>query len=435
MTPTPSPGASTSASTRKSATDIALLDVGIGDEPVHMRYEFVREVVEPLDMYELPSADLEPYIALIITGNVDQELLYRERRKIRDFLDAGKVLVFSGHLLHPWLPGAGTFIPKEIRSSRDYAIKIATPHPIFEGVKEEDLTFRRGVAGFFARGHNPPPEGAEVLLELAGGEPVVYVDRRSTKGVILAHSGYDLLAHGLDRLYDDGAPRTTASRIGPAAPGLDPDGRSRRMKRLAAVYNGSAAHHRTLKESKYRRWISGTIYLPELPGANLTGYDGLLIPERSHKGKLDDAADTVLAYLERGGTVLVFGGGEHPPKWIPGLKWEHRPTNYYWWWLEPDADNGVRIARPDHRLFDHIGIEDATWHYHGVLHPPEGAETLITLRDEGALLYLDRVSTLGTLLISTLDPISHYGSYFMPATERFLDGFLLWVVEDLLQRS
>lgn len=206
------------------------------------------------------------------------------------------------------------------------------------------------------------------------------------------------------------------------------------MKRLAAVYNGSAPHHRTLNEPKYRRWLSDIIYLPDLPNADLSSFDGLLIPERSHRGKLNDASQQVLAYLDSGGCVLVFGGGEHPPSWVPGMKWEHRPTNF-WWWLEPDADNGVRIARPDHSLFNHIGLEDATWHYHGVLHPSEGAETLISLRDEGALLYIDRVSTPGTLLVSTLDPISHYGSYFMPATERFLDGFLPWVVGDLLGRE
>lgn len=214
MTPTPS----TSDLTRtamQTTTDIALLDVGINDRPLHMKYDFVREVVEPLDMYDLPSVDLGRYIALIITGNVDQELLYRERSVIRNFLDDGKVLLFSGHLLHPWLPGAGTFVPKEIHSFRDYKIRIVVPHPIFEGVREEDLTFRRGVAGFFARGHNPPPEGAEILLELAGGEPIVYIDRRSTRGVILAHSGNDLLAFGLDRLYDDGAPQITTSRIAP----------------------------------------------------------------------------------------------------------------------------------------------------------------------------------------------------------------------------
>ncbi|TCJ16726.1 phosphate starvation-inducible protein PhoH [Rubrobacter taiwanensis] len=180
-----------------------------------MKYDFIRERVESLDMYELPEAELSPYVALMITGNVDQELLYRERKRIQDFLDSGKVLVFSGHLSREWLPGAGTFVPKEIRSFQDYEIHKAKDHPIFEGVETKDLTFRRGVAGFFARGHNPPPEGVEVILTLPGGEPVVYVDRRSTRGVIFVSACYDLLGFGLDRLYSDDAPETTASLIAP----------------------------------------------------------------------------------------------------------------------------------------------------------------------------------------------------------------------------
>ena len=48
------------------------------------------------------------------------------------------------------------------------------------------------------------------------------------------------------------------------------------------------------------------------------------------------------------------------------------------------------------------------------------------------MLHIDRVSTSGTLLVTSLDPMYHFGSYFMPATERFLDGFLPWVVQDLL---
>jgi hypothetical protein len=39
------------------------------------------------------------------------------------------------------------------------------------------------------------------------------------------------------------------------------------------------------------------------------------------------------------------------------------------------------------------------------------------------------------MLITCLDPISHFGSYFMPATERFLDGFLPWVSAELLGKS
>jgi len=44
---------------------------------------------------------------------------------------------------------------------------------------------------------------------------------------------------------------------------------------------------------------------------------------------------------------------------------------------------------------------------------------------------VDRVSTPGTLAVSTLDPLSHYGGYFMPATERFLDGFPPWLADEV----
>lgn len=51
------------------------------------------------------------------------------------------------------------------------------------------------------------------------------------------------------------------------------------------------------------------------------------------------------------------------------------------------------------------------------------------------MLYLDRVSTPGTLVVSTLDPLSHYGGHFMPATERFLDGFLPWLANEISGRN
>ena len=42
----------------------------------------------------------------------------------------------------------------------------------------------------------------------------------------------------------------------------------------------------------------------------------------------------------------------------------------------------------------------------------------------GSIFYEDTVSTSGRLLITSLDPMYHHGSHFMPATTRFLDGFL-----------
>jgi hypothetical protein len=166
-----------------------------------------RADVDRIDLYDLPETDLSAYGGLLVPGSVDQEFMLTQRERIRAFLDRGRVLVFSGHLFRPWLPGAQPFVPAPIRSFRDYVVVPVTPHPIFEGVLPEDLTFRRGVAGFFARGSHPPPAGAEVLLALAGGQPIVYVDRVSTAGTILVHAGNDLLGYAGDD--------TTAGRVGP----------------------------------------------------------------------------------------------------------------------------------------------------------------------------------------------------------------------------
>jgi hypothetical protein len=57
------------------------------------------------------------------------------------------------------------------------------------------------------------------------------------------------------------------------------------------------------------------------------------------------------------------------------------------------ADLGLCTPEPDHPLFDHLTLRDCTWHYHGVLTPPDGAEVLVTLPTGEALLYVDRISS------------------------------------------
>lgn len=49
------------------------------------------------------------------------------------------------------------------------------------------------------------------------------------------------------------------------------------------------------------------------------------------------------------------------------------------------------------------------------------------MKDGGSLMYVDKVSTNGTWIVTTLDPDFHFGSYFMPATEHFLMGFIPWL--------
>lgn len=172
-----------------------MAEIGLVDSGsffVEEQLNLLGEAVEPLDIYELPQLDLDRFQGLLFPGSVDQEWLYLHRRLVETFLAGGRVVVFSGHLFRSWLPGASHFVPKKVRSFRDYTVRVVKPHPIFAGVNPEDLTFRRGVAGFFARGHHPPPPEAEVLLALADGEPITYLDRSSSEGTILLHSGNDL---------------------------------------------------------------------------------------------------------------------------------------------------------------------------------------------------------------------------------------------------
>ncbi len=195
---------------------------------------------------------------------------------------------------------------------------------------------------------------------------------------------------------------------------------------VAALYGGSAAHHEALHGEPAGRWIDELVYLPSASHADLDRHQFLLVPERLHRGLLHLVAPVVLGLLDRGGTVVAFGA--QPTAWLPGLQWEHRPTNF-WWWREPEGRSGLFAVQPHHELFRHVPLRDATWHFHGVFHPPRGAETLIACDDGGAVLYLDdEASSGGSLVVTSLDPLYHVGSYFMPAARRFLAGFLPWLL-------
>ena len=201
-------------------------------------------------------------------------------------------------------------------------------------------------------------------------------------------------------------------------------------KRLMVVYDGTPFQHRSLNEPKYRQHLDDIVYLLDLPAVDLKQFDAIILPDRLHPEKMLEHKPQIDEYLDRGGTVIAFGEQQVPL--LPGVRWEYRPTNF-WWWLDPNASSGLEVAKPEHSLFRYLTLDDCTWHQHGCFSPPDGTETLLTLEDGGTIMYLDEVSSNGRLLMTTLDPTYHYGSYFMPATERFLDGFLPWVRAELLR--
>ncbi|HEY8335956.1 MAG TPA: hypothetical protein VIQ05_19370 [Tardiphaga sp.] len=203
---------------------------------------------------------------------------------------------------------------------------------------------------------------------------------------------------------------------------------------LAVLDGGTFYHHAAIQGPRFRSLFDRTIYMPELDAGQLDGVTVLIITDHINPNLLRAHRDLLIDFAGRGHTLVVFGENQ-AETWLPGARWTSRPTNF-WWWLDRDAAPPNRLVSPDHDFFRAVPFADTIWHFHGLLAPPPGAQTLIDVppdaegRDDGgALLYDDRVTTAGRLIVSTLDPFYHHGSNFMPAATRFLDGFLPWTRE------
>ncbi|UVI28036.1 hypothetical protein [Paenibacillus spongiae] len=201
------------------------------------------------------------------------------------------------------------------------------------------------------------------------------------------------------------------------------------MRKIAVLYSGSAHQHRSFTDPKFAAYITELIYLPRITEHDLHAYDVLIVPSQLHQGQVTANMERFNDFLAQGKTIVALGA-QHQ-SWFPAHNWESRTVNF-WWWREKDARSGLVLQQPEHDLFRYITLEDATWHYHGVFFPTGEVETLIKIENDGAILYIDKVTTPGTLIMTTLDPEYHYGSYFMPATERFLNGFIPWLAEGTL---
>ena len=125
-------------------------------------------------------------------------------------------------------------------------------------------------------------------------------------------------------------------------------------------------------------------------------------------------------------------GENRVDSWLPGAR-EHRRPTIFWWWRTGE-DSRIRRTHTGHPAAEWFTDKSLTWHYHGVLEPPEGAVSLVDLHTtegelDGSLLYVDETSTAGRLLVTTMDPVYHHGSGFMPGATQLLYSALRWASE------
>ncbi|MCW0205787.1 hypothetical protein AVE30378_05447 [Achromobacter veterisilvae] len=171
---------------------IAYLNHWTGDGPAALTGGAApRAACVPLyGLHELPLAD---YRALLVPAHADQRYLLEQRARLEAYLESGGTVVFNGHVAYPFLRWLAPFVPGSAAGVAGLRVNRAAPHPVFDGVDPEHLTFRRGVAGFYARGSNPPPAGARVLNTLGpDAQPIDWVLALPGGGRLLTHSGNDL---------------------------------------------------------------------------------------------------------------------------------------------------------------------------------------------------------------------------------------------------
>jgi len=202
---------------------------------------------------------------------------------------------------------------------------------------------------------------------------------------------------------------------------------------ILAVQPGAYYHIESIEGPRYAGLFDAAVRPDDLADVDLGRYDALLVPCRTPSHQMVPHTAQLRAYLDSGGTIVATGES-HSEEWLPGISFTPVPTNW-WWWLDPAGDLGVRVAKPEHPLFRRLSQADVTWHLHGWFVVPDGAEVLAVDGDRRPILYIDEVTTAGRMILTTLDPFFHHGSHFMPATTRFLDGFLPWLVEDLAERK
>lgn len=171
----------------------------LGQEPASFLDRPYAQGIVQQRVYDLPGLDLTRFGAILVSAHTDQRAFAACGDRIAAFLDAGGLLVFNGHIAYPFLPELATFVPVPGHGLALLQVRRAAEHPVFAGVDPQDLTFRRGVAGFYGRGHNPPPPGATVLHRLSGNDaPLDWVWERPAGGTVFMHGGNNLWMYADD---------------------------------------------------------------------------------------------------------------------------------------------------------------------------------------------------------------------------------------------
>ena len=211
--------------------------------------------------------------------------------------------------------------------------------------------------------------------------------------------------------------------------------------KLAGVYSGISYQHGLFFREGYNKKMA-IIPVCTFSSTNLLEYDVLVFPRGTDEEVIYQAKDKVKDFLNRGRVLISFG--EVSKNWIPGCRWggvipeDDGPLQI----CKTDSDKAQKSLKHDDLLliFKGLSSDDLHWHKgatgwccHGHLLPPKNAEIMVVNTLGNSMMYIDRESTKGTILVtSQLDAICH-AFHGVTSAKVLLDNCLEWAKEETLK--
>lgn len=162
--------------------------------------------IDVIDQYDFSPTDLLNVDGILFSQHLDETHLGAYGDAFQAYIDQGGSAALNGPVAQPFLDPPGRYYSLPSTAAKDWVVELCDPHPITAGVRAEDLTARKGVIGFWARGYFDLPANAFVLSRfVASRKPADWIWQSDGGGVVLAHPGNDFWTYESEE--------TTAARL------------------------------------------------------------------------------------------------------------------------------------------------------------------------------------------------------------------------------
>ncbi|EAJ5692651.1 hypothetical protein IO424_001352 [Campylobacter fetus] len=199
------------------------------------------------------------------------------------------------------------------------------------------------------------------------------------------------------------------------------------MNSIAALDSGTPYHIVSLHKKPFNKFFSKVIYIPELQIDDLHDVDILIVTCASSIEKILEHKNIFYEFLKAGKTLVVMGRND-AGLWLHDVKLSKLPFNFWWWLDKKNNSIDIEVSNADYELFKYINFNDMIWHYHDGYEPMNGAISVIEHKIQKKTIFLDNKDYYGgRLILTSLDPFYHHGSFFMPNATKFAEAFLRYL--------